>query len=210
MATPAQWVRTCPYCFASPAPFQGQAVITSTGAEGQPRRWQPGSCPACGGVVVFEQDPSSGANVAMHPEAVGEWNIGHVPADVIASWDEAVKVFRVSANASAVVACGRTLEAAAQHRKIEGKTLQQRIGKMLQDGLITAEFKDAMDYVRLIRNVGAHAGSEVSRDSAEGTMRFTQQTLRLLFEVPGELSRLTGHPPELDPDEEQGNETQPP
>jgi hypothetical protein len=31
-------------------------------------------------------------------------------------------------------------------------------------------------------------------------MRFTQQTLRLLFEVPSELGRLTGHPPELDTD----------
>jgi hypothetical protein len=28
-------------------------------------------------------------------------------------------------------------------------------------------------------------------------MRFTQQTLRLLFEVPGELACLTEHPQEL-------------
>jgi len=156
-------------------------------------------CPACGGVAIFEVELSGSEPVkAMHPEAVGEWEVRHVPADVLAIWEEAVKVFRVNANASAVVACGRTLEAAAVHRKIEKGTLQQRIEKMLNDGLITAEFRDAMDYVRLIRNVGAHAGQEVSRESAEGTMRFTQQTLRLVFEVPGELSRLTGHPPELD------------
>ncbi|MFL5961020.1 MAG: DUF4145 domain-containing protein [Gaiellaceae bacterium] len=116
-------------------------------------------------------------------------------------------VFGVGAYPSAVVACGRTLEQAATERQVEGRTLQQRIEKMRQGGLVTSEFKDAMDYVRLIRNVGAHAGKEVSRESAEGTMRFTQQTLRLLFEVPAELSRLTGHPPELDTDE--GDEPEP-
>jgi Domain of unknown function (DUF4145) len=79
---------------------------------------------------------------------------------------------------------------------VKGKTLQTRIHTMLGEGLITTEFKGAMDYVRLIRNVGAHAGQDVSRDSAEGAMRFTQQTLRLLFEVPGELHRLTQVPAE--------------
>jgi hypothetical protein len=134
----------------------------------------------------------------MHPESIGEWNVAHLPPLVKQIWDEAIQVFRVGANASAVVACGRTLEQAAVERNITNGTLQKRIEKMRTDGLVTTEFKGAMDYVRLIRNVGAHAGKEVSRESAEGTMRFTQQTLRLLFEVPNELSRLTGHPPELD------------
>src|SRR5205823_1200318 len=95
----------------------------------------------------------------------------------------------------------RTLEAAADARNVTGSTLQKRIQRMQEDGLITAEFKVAMNYARLIRNIGAHAGKEVGHDSAEGTMRFTQQTLRLLFEVPGELGRLTATPPELTGDE---------
>ena len=60
---------------------------------------------------------------------------------------------------------------------------------MLDEGLVTAGFGEATDY---------HAGARVSRESAEGTMRFTQQALRLLFEVPGELDRLRERPPELD------------
>lgn len=137
----------------------------------------------------------------MHPDRSGGWSVAQLPDTVETIWDEAVRVFGVGANASAVVACGRTLEQAAEERKIKGRTLQVRIEKMRTDGLITTEFKGAMDYVRLIRNVGAHAGRPVGRESAEGTMRFTQQTLRLLFEVPSELSRLTGHPPELDEDD---------
>lgn len=113
----------------------------------------------------------------------------------------------VGANASAVVACGRTLEAAADARKMTGKTLRDRVTKMQNEGLITTEFKSAMSYVRLIRNIGAHAGRPVRRESAEGTMRFTQQALRLLFEVPAELGRLTAPPPE-ELDEESDGENQ--
>ena len=75
---------------------------------------------------------------------------------------------------------------------------------MLNQGLITTEFKGAMTYTRMIRNVGAHAGQSVSPESAEGAMRFTQQTLRLLFEVPAQLKRLTEPTPdELDGDEDE-------
>ncbi|MDQ3647010.1 MAG: DUF4145 domain-containing protein [Actinomycetota bacterium] len=123
--------------------------------------------------------------------------MSHLPPAIERDWQEAVQVHRVGAHASAVVACGRTLEAAADEHGIEGRTLQQRLNKMLEQGLITNRFHEAMDYARLIRNTGAHAGQPVSPESAEGTMRFTQQALRLLFEVPGELDRLQGRPPEL-------------
>jgi hypothetical protein len=199
VATPQDWVRTCPYCRANFVYFNQQHPrIPTTGPDGGQRQWQAASCPACGAVAVFELNPSSNVVIDMHPKTVGTWEVAHLPDSVRAIWEEATNVFGVGANASAVVACGRTLEEAAVERKIIKGTLQQRIERMRTDGLITTEFKGAMDYVRLIRNVGAHAGKEVSRESAEGTMRFTQQTLRLLFEVPNELSRLTGHPPELD------------
>jgi hypothetical protein len=177
----------------------GQRLDT-TGGGGEVRRFSAAACPACGGVVILELTPED-AVVSMRPESIGEWEVGHVPDAVRPSWDEAVKVFRVGANGSAVVMCGRTLEAAADARSVTGRNLNERIKTMLDQGLITTEFKEAMTYIRLIRNVGAHAGQDVSHDSAEGTMRFTQQTLRLLFEVPGELHRLTQVPAELAEDE---------
>jgi hypothetical protein len=77
---------------------------------------------------------------------------------VEAIWDEAVRVFRVGADASAVVACGRALEAAAVHGGLDRGTLQARIEQMLKEGHVTTEFNAAMDYIRLLRNLGAHAG----------------------------------------------------
>ena len=197
-AHPSPWVRTCPYCGSTPTPFGAQgALIITAGPHGQ-LRWQPAACPACGRVVIFQVDVNTGAPLDMIPKVVGEWEVEHLPPSVASIWREAQAVYRVNAYRSAVVACGRTLEQAAEERDVSGRTLQQRITKMQEDGLITAEFKNAMDYVRLIRNVGAHAGHDVTPESAQGTMRFTQQTLRLLFEVPAELQRLAGHPPELD------------
>src|SRR5262245_17823591 len=182
------YTRTCPYCGASPTPFQkiGE-VLALDDADGRPLRWLTAFCPACARVALFELDPNTGIPMEMIPSPSGEWDVAHLPAGVEAIWREAVKVFNVGANASAVVQCGRALEQAATERNIQKGSLAQRINAMREQGLVTAEFGDAMDYARLIRNVGAHAGKEVSRESAEGAMRFTQQTLRLLFEVPGEL-----------------------
>jgi len=146
-------------------------------------------------MIVAELDEGEHI-VAVYPKETGEWDVDHLPPDVETAWEEAVKVFRVGAYASSVVACGRTLEAAADARDMTGGTLGNRVAKMQQEGLITTEFKGAMSYVRLIRNIGAHAGRSVRRESAEGTMRFTQQALRLLFEVPTELGRLTAPPPD--------------
>ncbi len=206
MPQPGEWTVRCPHCGAYPAPFTPQASFQSTDVQGQPRFWQGGTCPSCGGAVVAELEGSvSGSIKSFAPETIGDWDVAHLSDSVEKAWAEAISVYRVDAHRMAVVACGRTLEAAAEDLGITGGTLQKRIEKMQADGLITSGFKGAMDHVRLIRNVGAHAGKDVSKDSATGTMRFTQQALRLLFEVPAELQTLMGHPPELDePEDEPG------
>lgn len=197
---PRDLVRTCPYCSASPASFISVGRHESVGADGQVRRWYVGMCPACGGAAVFEVDPGQPNEplLGVYPDVIRPWEVAGLEGAVATDWSEAITVFRVGAWQSAVVACGRTLEAAADALNISGNALYQRIETMLADGLITARFKEAMDYVRLIRNTGAHAGQPVSRESAEGTMRFTQQALRILFEVPDQLSKIRSEPPELE------------
>jgi Domain of unknown function (DUF4145) len=204
---PKDLVRTCPHCSAGPTPFQQIWTTPTTGPDGGARAWVIASCPACGGLINIEHVPGPPAEspvIQVFPDVVAEWDVHYLPEEIERDWNEAVAVFRVRADASAVVMCGRTLEASAERLQVSGQGLHQRIEKMLDQGLISASFREAMDYIRLIRNTGAHAGAQVSRESAEGTMRFTQQALRLLFEVPAELARLQGHPPELDePDAEE-------
>lgn len=199
------FVITCPHCGASPAAFQPvREPVKVPGRAGGERRWRLTACPACGGAVAFESTSDSLDQYIQHtPEAVAsEWQVDHLDDAVARDWGEAIRVYKVQANEAAVVMCGRTLEAAGDKLGIEGRSLQARINKMLDADLITTSFQEAMDYVRVIRNVGAHAGQPVSPATAEGTMRFTLQALRLLFEVPGELHRLTAPPEELQ-DEDQ-------
>jgi hypothetical protein len=193
---PGNFVKTCPHR-GTRSRFAQKHDFESDGPEGGKRRWLTVSCPACGGAALFEITHKSRDFMQMIPERLGDWAVAHLPDAVEADWAEAVKVFEIAAHRMSVVACGRTLEAAADARGIEGKTLEQRIRKMMADNLVTAEFGEAMTYVRFIRNTGAHAGQDVPPDAAEGTMRFTLQALRLLFEVPGELGRLQGPPAEL-------------
>lgn len=197
---PGDFVITCPHCGAAPTAYVQHRDPSNVPGRGGKRRWRLAACPACGGAAAFETSPNTADDYIRHTPTVGadEWAVGHLEADVERDWGEAIRVYKVQAFEAAVVMCGRTLEAAAEKLGIEGRTLQARINKMLEQDLITSSFSDAMDYVRLIRNVGAHAGQPVSEASAEGTMRFTQQALRLLFEVPGELQRLTETPEELE------------
>lgn len=193
----------CPYCAAYPAPMGPQGAITTTGLTGNQARWQPAVCPSCGGVVIMQIREDDTIEHTYPDPAAGTWTVGHLTDAVEAEWNEAVLVFETGANASAVVACGRTLEAAAVERGMEKGTLATRIQKMQKDGIITTEFGKAVSYARMMRNVGAHGGGAagVPRDAATGCMRFTLQALRILFEVPGELDELTGPPPELTQDE---------
>jgi hypothetical protein len=193
---PRDYTRTCPH-FGTRAAFSLQADFQAVDENGAGRRWRAVTCPSCGGAILLETDPETDSLKDVLPERVGDWSVLHLPEAVERDWTEAIKVFDVAAYQATVVACGRTLEAAGDELGVEANTLDRRIRKMLEDGLITVGFGDAMTYVRLIRNTGAHAGETVSPESAEGTMRFTLQALRLLYEVPGELKRLRGGPIEV-------------
>jgi hypothetical protein len=174
-------------------------TTTAPAAGGRATDWKLAKCPECGGVIVAEIRADGGRGTELgrvFPDAAGQWAVEGLSGDVAMSWAEAIAVYEGAAHHAAVVMCGRTLEAAAHARDMSGGTLHQQINQMLIRGLITSEFKGAMTYTRLIRNVGAHAGKAVSPESAEGAMRFTQQTLRLLFEVPAQLARLDPPRPE--------------
>lgn len=201
---PTLLTQQCPHCRVNPVHLQQlrSEPLQASSKTGNARYWLPTACPACGGLVGLEftkKDMSDTGLRSVTPVlAKGRYDVMHLPDSVAVHWKEACEVSELkSARRSAVVACGRALEASAQELGLPNATLYQSIENMLEQGLVTQQFRDVMDYIRLIRNTGAHASSDVSKDSADGTMLFTLQTLRLLFEVPGELERLTAHPREV-------------
>src|SRR2546430_2056913 len=114
MPVPGDWVRTCPHCGSVKAAFQTVTqIITTKGSSAENRWWIVAKCPACGALVVAELNPNTQRVMAIYPEDVGAWPVGHLPAAVAREWEKATKVFRIGAYGSAVVACGRTLKAAS-------------------------------------------------------------------------------------------------
>ena len=147
------------------------------------------------GIVVVESydDPAQGIReIGQIPRYEGT-GIQHLPENVERFFSQAQTALRARLADSAAVELRRTLEAACAARGHKKKTLVASIKSLVDEGLITTEFTPALAHVRKIGNAGAHAtDEELLVDEVRLTMRFTEQVLRNLFEIPGELKLLEG------------------
>lgn len=153
------------------------------------------ACPDCAGVNVVEYlDADTGPLVmATTPEEPGsQHRIKHLPTDVASYFDDAQRILEAGVPDGAAVSLRKTLEAAAAHHGKDQKVLVQRIKSLIDDGLVTRQFGEALTLIRQIGNQGAHATDErVDHESAELALRFTALFLRNLFELPEELRMAT-------------------
>lgn len=125
------------------------------------------------------------------PEEFEGKHINHLPESISRYFRNAQIVLSAGVPSAAAVELRRTLEASAAHFGATGGALVKQIQKLIDDGLVTRQFGEAMTHVRKIGNVGAHAtDEELSVRDIELASRFTEQLLRNLFEVPGELLGL--------------------
>jgi len=171
-----------------------QVDMVSSSIDGKVRTWTVLSCPRCARVVVFEtnaKDKQPPAILGTIPESTDEVGVSHLPDDVAAYYRQANRVLDVGVPDAAAVQLRKTLEAASAHFNVTKGSLLNRIRQLANEGLITAQFKEALDYIREIGNVGAHAGDEsVDEETVRRALRFTTQALRNLFEIPAELEAL--------------------
>lgn len=94
---------------------------------------------------------------------------------------------------AAAVQLRRTLEAAAAHFDVSGSNLMGSIRQLIDQGLVTRQFGDALHHIRQVGNIGAHySDARVDEEKARRVLNFTTLLLRNLFEVPGELSQISG------------------
>lgn len=153
------------------------------------------TCPRCGGPHVVEHtaqgEPSRIIQV-VPAHADTTYDVQHLPNDVQSYYEDAIKVLRVGVPDAAAVQLRRTLEAAASHFETSGKSLFENVKQLIDKGLITMQFSEALTHIRQVGNIGAHATDErLDAPAVERALRFTTQLLRNLFEVPAELASLT-------------------
>jgi hypothetical protein len=158
-------------------------------------------CPLCGGAVVISYPPNNvqgGGILWQIPSPDHEaLTVDHLPESVDRYFGDALKAQRAGIPDAAAVQLRRTLEAAAKEVGIEEKTLYKAVEKMIEDGLLTTQFRDVLTHVRRLGNLGAHATDERIDDAELArAMKFTTQVLRNLFEIPAELAAIGADAPE--------------
>jgi hypothetical protein len=111
-------------------------------------------------------------------------------------FNDAKRVLKAGVPDAAGVQLRRPLEAAAAHFNINEASLNESIEKLIDQGLVTPQFRGVLDHIRVVENIGAHASDERVGDlTAQRALRFTTQVLRNLFEIPAELEALNSPPP---------------
>ncbi|UZN03302.1 DUF4145 domain-containing protein [Cellulomonas sp. S1-8] len=184
-------MRSCGHCGLRRAQFQTVGTdVKILRSNGSIRWFSILACPDCAGLTVVETYDETMTGVMQswpeRPEARA--SVDHLPADVARYYADAQRVLDVGVPDAAAVQLRRTLEAAAAHHDQDQRVLVQRIQALIDAGLVTRPFGEALDLIRKVGNQGAHASDEhVDQASAERALRFTTQLLRNLFEVPEEL-----------------------
>jgi hypothetical protein len=79
-----------------------------------------------------------------------------VPVSVARIYEEAYRIKETAPNAY-VVMIRKGLEAVADDQRVSGRTLQQKILKLSQNGIVPKALAEATDLIREIGNIGAHA-----------------------------------------------------
>jgi hypothetical protein len=190
---PAEIFRSCPWCGLRDAQMQHLTTHEVSRIGSGPRWWAILSCPRCGGIISIEvSSPQEGDIVlTVVPEEGAHVGVEHLPDDVRKYYNDAIRVLDAGVPDAAAVQLRRTLEAAAAHHEVKSGPLVQRIKKLIDAGKITSEFGDVLDHIRVVGNVGAHAGDTVVDEvTARRALRFTTQVLRNLFEIPAELKAI--------------------
>ncbi len=194
--------RDCPWCGLRDAQMNTLSTDSQTSGagsapgEGKTRWWTTLARPRCASVILMETNPPQEGRsriLQVIPRPREDLAVAHLPDDVEEYYRDAIRVLDAGVPDGAAVQLRRSLEAAAAHFDIRTGSLVNRIRGLIKAGLITTQFAQVLDHVRVIGNIGAHASDErLDEDRVRRALRFTTQVLRNLFEIPEELKQIQG------------------
>lgn len=190
---PSYAFRDCPWCGLRDAHMNPMNTDVLTAGPDKQRWWSFMSCPRCANLIVLETSPKNETEriIRTIPEPGHTPDVAHLPEDVATYYREAIQILDVGVSSAAAVQLRKTLEAAAAHFGVDRGSLVNRVRGLIKAGLITSQFGQALDYIRVIGNVGAHATDQrLDEETVRRALRFTTQALRNLFEIPAELEAL--------------------
>ena len=86
---------------------------------------------------------------------------------------------------------GRTLEAACNHEKAQGKNLAQKLSFLANDGRIPNTLAEMAQQLKELRNLGAHdAEDEVTNEDVPTIISFLEAILEYLYVAPAKIGAV--------------------
>lgn len=116
--------------------------------------------------------------------------LSNLPEAIERTYLEALRVRNVSP-ASCAVMVGRTLEAACNHEKAQGKDLANKLNYLASTNRIPQTLAEMAHQVRQFRNSGAHvAEDEVTEEDVPIIMDFAEAILEYLYVAPAKIEAV--------------------
>lgn len=143
-------------------------------------------CPICYKGSTRESNKSVSPGSPFGPAIEG------LPADVAEAYDEARRCMSVNAHTAAEGICRKILmHVAVDKGADEGKSFVSYIDFLASEGYVTPPMREWVDLIKNHGNESTHRLKAPERARAEGTLLFTAQLLRSVYEMGHLASRFT-------------------
>jgi hypothetical protein len=176
---------TCPHCLHK-AHFDIQANASYGDESHQIQR-----CQACGKFVYRLMGPGAAVR-AQWPLPGIQAPHSSVPAPIGADWYEAHLCESIGAHRAAAAMARRAVQGVAIEQGAKGNTLNAQLKDLGAKATLHSMLIDWADHIRLLGNSGAHPGADgletVSKEEANEVVRFLDELLRWLYELPAETA----------------------
>jgi len=114
-----------------------------------------------------------------------------IPTQLRQIHEEARACIRAKAYTAAAVMSGRALEGVCDLHGVKGTTLQNRLAKMKEEGLIDGRLWEWAETLRSVRNSAAHFTRDtISKQDAEDAVAFTEALLDYLYGLTARFNAL--------------------
>jgi len=151
-------------------------------------------CETCGHIILYDnmgdQLSENEFYYCDHSYPKSDRLHFYVPESIRNVYAEAVRIKEIAPNAFAVQ-IRRALEALCEDRKVEGKSLADRLQSLSKKGEIPPTLAELTDVLRLIGNIGAHGiGESVHPTQVYAIDDFFKAIVEYVYVAPGRLKEF--------------------
>lgn len=185
-STPEGWFGyTCGHCGREVSGFVVAYAATHENGSDFQIRWL--QCPLCRRGSVYDATVGVLPGVAFGPSIEG------LPDDVKAAYAEARRCLSVQANTAAEGMCRKILmHVAVDKGAMEGNSFASYIDFLEAQGYVTPPMRGWVKLIKDHGNEAQHLIAAPDRKRAEGTLIFTAQLLRTVYEMGHLAGQFTG------------------